>query len=154
MMNEKNEEYVVDTSVTAKLFVNEAHSDKARLLYQQASQQKISLIAPELTWYELNSVLTKAQVPFFDIQRHLFVFQELVHNEVIKMVPVSLDLLNQAAFLASMDTQGKGYISSFDATFHALALLKKAIFITADKTHYNKTKDLIGSVVQLEDFSD
>ena len=152
-MTYKNEAYVVDTSVTAKLFVNEEHNDKARLLYQQASQKEISLFAPDLTWYELNSVLTKAQLALEDIQRHLFVFQELVHNGVIEIVPFSLVLLNKAAKLASMDTQGKGYISSFDATFHALALLKKAIFITADKTHYNKTKDLIGSVIQLEDFS-
>ena len=42
-MTYKNEAYVVDTSVTAKLFVNEEHNDKARLLYQQASQKEISL---------------------------------------------------------------------------------------------------------------
>ncbi len=120
-------------------------------MYKKASQKEISLIAPELTWYELNSVLTKTQVPFEDIQRHLFVFQEQVRHEVIEIIPSSLELLNKAAKLAGMDTQGKGYISSFDATFHALALLKNALFVTADKAHYNKTKDLIGSVKLLED---
>jgi len=37
-----------------------------------------------------------------------------------------------------MDTQG--YISSFDATFHALALLKNAIFMTADEKHIRKVQ--------------
>jgi len=30
--------------------------------------------------------------------------------------------------------------------------LMEAVFITADEKHYNKTKDLIGSVVLLENF--
>ncbi len=147
-----NKEYVVDTSVTVKLFINEEDSDKAKFLYRQASKKEISLLAPGLTWYELNSVLTKTQIPLQDIRRHLFVFQKQVRNEVIQIIPFSLDILNKAAEIASMDTQGKGYISSFDATFHSLALLKNAMFITADKAHYNKTKDLIGSVIQLKDF--
>lgn len=147
-----NEKYVVDTSVTAKLFVNEPDRDKALLLYQRASKKEVSLIAPELTWYELNSVLTKAQLPLEDIQRHLFVFQAQVDNKIIEIIPSSLEILNQAAEIASVDTRGKGYVSSFDATFHAIALLENAVFITADRTHYNKTKDSIGFVLELANY--
>lgn len=110
------------------------------------------MIAPELTWYELNSVLTKAQLPLEDIQRHLFVFQAQVDNKIIEIIPSSLEILNQAAEIASVDTRGKGYVSSFDATFHAIALLENAVFITADRTHYNKTKDSIGFVLELANY--
>jgi len=55
-----------------------------------------------------------------------------------------------------MDNSNKLYVVdtsvTFDATFHALAVLMEAVFITADEKHYNKTKDLIGSVVLLENF--
>ncbi|MES2388203.1 MAG: hypothetical protein V4543_09385 [Bacteroidota bacterium] len=35
--------------------------------------------------------------------------------------------------------------------FHALALLLNCTLVTNDKKHYLKTKDIIGSVVMLED---
>ena len=92
-------------------------------------------------------------MPLEEIKKYLQFFEEQIKNKTITIVPSTLKILNKAAEIANLDTQGKGYISSFDATFHALALLKTAVFITADKRHYNKTKDLIGSILLLEDFS-
>jgi predicted nucleic acid-binding protein len=145
--------YVVDTSVTAKLFLEEEYREKAEALYWQATQKKIILLAPELTCYELNNVLAKAPISLEEIKEHLCLFEEQVKNETITVVPYSLELLKKAAEIANIDTQGMGHISSFDATFHALALLNNAVFLTADGKHYDKTKDLIGSILHLKDFS-
>ena len=145
--------YVVDTSVTAKLFLEEEYREKAEELYWQATQKKIILLAPELTCYELNNVLAKAPISLEEIEEHLYLFEEQVKNETLTVVPYSLEILKKAAEIATIDTQGMGHISSFDATFHALALLNNAVFITADGKHYNKTKGLIGSILHLKDFS-
>jgi predicted nucleic acid-binding protein len=145
--------YVVDTSVTAKLFLEEEYREKAEELYWQATQKKIILLAPELTCYELNNVLAKAPISLEEIEEHLCLFEEQVKNETLTVVPYSLEILKKAAEIANIDTQGMGHISSFDATFHALALLNNAVFLTADGKHYDKTKDLIGSILHLKDFS-
>jgi len=100
----------------------------------------------------MNSVFTKKQIPLENIQQYLDVFQKLTETQVIQIIPLSLQILNKGAEIASTDTKGQGYISSFDATFHALALLNNSTFITADKVHYNKTKDLIDSVMLLKNF--
>jgi len=110
------------------------------------------LLAPELTCYELISVLTQADMPLSEVKEHLLLFEKLVKDEAVTIVPYSFKILNKASEIASLDTGGQGYISSFDATFHALAFLMDAVFITADEKHYNKTKDLVGSVVLLENF--
>jgi predicted nucleic acid-binding protein len=121
----KEKIYVVDTSVTAKLFLVEEQREKAKQVYQQAIRKKITLFAPELTYYELNSVLTKTSMPLEDIKKYLLFFEEQIKNKTITIVPSSLEILNKAE-IANLDTKGKGDISSFDAIFHALALLKNA----------------------------
>jgi predicted nucleic acid-binding protein len=151
-MDNSNKLYVVDTSVTAKLFLVEEQSEEAKRIYQQAARQEIMLLAPELICYELISVLSQEDIALSTVKEHLFLFEELVKNETLIIVPYSFTILNKASEIASLDTGGQGYISSFDATFHALAVLMKAVFITADEKHYNKTKDLIGSVMLLENF--
>ena len=144
--------YVVDTSVTAKLFVREEQREIVKRIYQQAISQEVILVAPDLVCYELISVLSKSNIPFSEVKEHLFSFENLVKNNVLSLVPYSFDILKKASEIASLDTQGQGHISSFDATFHALALLMKAVFLTADGVHYRKTKNLLGSIVLLEDF--
>ncbi|KHD06011.1 hypothetical protein PN36_21595 [Candidatus Thiomargarita nelsonii] len=111
-----------------------------------------NILAPDLTCYELISVLTQADIPLSEVKEHLLFFEELVENGVPTIVPYSFEILNKASEIASIDTKGQGYISSFDATFHALALLMNAVFITADESHYRKTNDLVGSIVLLENF--
>ncbi|RKZ51232.1 MAG: hypothetical protein DRR16_14955 [Candidatus Parabeggiatoa sp. nov. 3] len=152
MDNKYHKLYVVDTSVTAKLFIDEELGYEVKQIYRQAIRKEFYLLAPELTCYELTNVLTKAAMPLAEVKEHLRFFEELIKNETLTIVPYSLEILNKASEIASIDTKGQGYISSFDATFHALAILMNAVFITADKSHYRKTKDLVGSIVLLENF--
>ncbi len=78
-------------------------------------------------------------------------FQEQIQMGIIKIIHPSLELINKADEIANMDTQGQGYISSFDA----LALLKNAIFMTADEKHIRKVqkiKELSDSIQFLGNF--
>jgi len=146
--------FIVDTSVTAKLFLEgEDHRDLAIEVFRKADQNEIELYAPSLTLYELNNALVKESDLTEEVLAALEILQRQVKKKIIKIVQPSLTILKKAAEIAMIDTKGQGNISAYDATFHALALLKKATFITSDEKHYNKTKDLIGSVILLEDFN-
>ena len=73
-------------------------------------------------------------------------------NGIEHVFPPSRELLKKAREIANTEVKGYGYVSSYDAIFHALALMEKGILLTADRKHYLKTRDLIGSVKMLEDF--
>ncbi len=80
--------FVVDTSVTAKLFLtNEELSAKAEKMYQQASRNKIVLLAPELIYYEVTSVLNKSDMSLSEIKESLSYFDELIKNESKLQIP-------------------------------------------------------------------
>lgn len=78
------------------------------------------------------------------------IFRQQVDVKLVKIFPPSKELLEKSVELANFDTKGQGHISSYDATFHALAILENAIFLTADKKHVRKTEKLIGSVKLFE----
>jgi predicted nucleic acid-binding protein len=146
--------YIIDTSVTAKLFLdNEPHKDIAIEVFRLADKRNIELLAPSLILYELNNVLVKERATYEDVSAALAIFNKYIEQDKIKIISSDILLLNKAAIIATTDTAGQGYISSYDATFHALALQENAVFLTADKSHYEKTKDRIGSVLLLESFN-
>ncbi len=144
--------FIVDTSVTVKLFLEEEGADLADKLFEQAKDEEILLFAPTLTSYEVLNTLVKENIPNEEIQEHLRMLKDYTEAKIINLVDYSETLALKTLEIATMDTKGKGHISSYDATFHALAMLQQGIFLTADKKHYEKTKDIIGSILLLEDF--
>ncbi len=145
---------IVDTSVTVKLFLEEKDSDLADKVFEQAKDGEILLFAPTLTLYEVLNTLVKENIPNDEIQEHLQMLKDYTEAKLLNLVDFSETLALKTLEIATMDTKGKGHISSYDATFHALAILQKGIFLTADKKHYEKTKDIIGFTLLLENFFD
>jgi predicted nucleic acid-binding protein len=143
---------IVDTSVTVKLFLEEEGSDLAEKVFEQAKNGEILLFAPTLTSYEVLNTLVKENISNDEIQEHLLMLKDYTEAKILNIVDYSETLALKILEIATMDTKGKGHISSYDATFHALAILQQGIFLTADKKHYEKTKELIGFVVLLNDF--
>ena len=79
-------------------------------------------------------------------------FQDFINQEIVQIYPSNHELLKKSREIAETNLKGQGYISSYDATFHALALMENGTLLTADRKHYQKTKDSIGSVMLLEEF--
>jgi len=146
--------FIVDTSVTVKLFLEEEEADLADKVFKQAKEGEILLFAPTLTSYEVLNTLVKENIPNDEIQEHLLMLKDYTEAKIINLVDYSESLALKTLEIATMDTKGKGHISSYDATFHALAILQQGVFLTADKKHYEKTKDIIGFVLLLGDFFD
>jgi predicted nucleic acid-binding protein len=142
--------YVVDTSVVAKLFLLEEGREHVLDLFRAAMKQEIRLIAPTLLLYELNNTLICEGFAESEVLECLTTLDIQIQQRVLTIYPPTIAMFRKIVEIASLDTKGQGYISAYDATFHALALLEDGIFLTADKTHYRKTVDLIGSVTLLE----
>ena len=147
------DKYVIDTSVIAKLFIEDEEDRQIAIdIFLKAHQKKILLFAPTLMLYELSNVLVKEQLSIVEIQSHLLTVKEQIDLGILQIISPDFDGLEQASKLAVTDTEGQGYISLYDATFHSLAISKNAVFVTGDKRHYLKTKKRFGSVILLENF--
>jgi len=144
--------FIVDTSVTVKLFLEEEGADLADKVFEQAKDGEILLFAPTLTSYEVLNTLVKEKIPNEEIQEHLLMLKDYTEAKIINLVDYSETLALKTLEIATIDTKGKRHISSYDAMFHALAVLQQGIFLTADKKHYEKTKDIIDFVLLLDDF--
>ncbi len=144
---------ILDTSVVAKFFLMEEDSDKAKALLQHAISGKLTLKCPALVLYEVTNTFIIQNMEASAIKSCLAKLQGLIDNDIITLVPPTLDLLEKTTELASADTQGQGHISSYDAAFHALALQVGGTLLTADKKHVRKTKPLFGSVEELSHFA-
>jgi predicted nucleic acid-binding protein len=144
------DKYIVDTSVAVKLFLDETGREQALNVFRLANRNQIRLLAPSLILYELNNALICQGFSQDEVHECLIAFDQQIEDKVIEIIPPTLQLLNKTIEIALLDTQNQGYISSYDATFHALALLRNAVFLTADKKHYQKTVNRIGAVMLLE----
>lgn len=138
--------FVVDTSVVAKVFLAEGDHERAVGFFVFAITSETRLIAPSLMLYELNNVLVSKGVKGKHYDAAIATTMSWIRSDVLEIVQPDEILLRRAEAIASMDTQGQGHISSFDATFHALALMRGATFVTADATYMRKTRTLLGSV--------
>lgn len=144
---------VVDSSVIAKFFLAETDRDKALLLMERAAAGDVELSAPTLLLYEVNNALISKGVRGHDYDQAITLIVDWVREGYINIVEASEELLRRTEAIASMDTQGQGHISSFDATFHALALMSDATFVTSDQSYVRKTAMLIGSVTLLQNLT-
>ena len=107
---------------------------------------------PMLVRYELLSALTKGLKTVADAEDHLTHFDDLLFDGTITEHDPTLDRLLAANKLAFLDTNSQGYISSYDASFHALAVELGATFVTADTSHIRRTGNLVGSLTALNRF--
>jgi predicted nucleic acid-binding protein len=140
---------ILDTSVVAKVFLIETNRDEALSLFRAAINGGVSLLAPSLLLYELNNALIRNGIKGSSYDQAIGALMAWVDNHVLVIREASEGLMRQAEAIASIDTQGLGHISSFDATFHALAIAEDGIFVTNDWSHVAKTRNLIGRVQTL-----
>ena len=145
--------FVVDTSVIAKFFLPEPNREKVEKLIGLSIRGDANLLAPSLLLYEVNNVLVSKRGTGRDYDRAISLLMGWIRNDAISITEFSEELLRRAEAIASLDTQGQGHISSFDATFHALALMNGAIFLTSDEIYVRKTRALVGSVELLQDLT-
>jgi len=139
--------YVIDSSVFNKLYLDEADRDKAQQLFIQAAESDVKLLAPDLLYLEVINTAQRCGVPIdsvvdlLDAQQYLIDIRAVNNTERKKAIEI----------IANGHVKS-GYPSIYDALFHAMALCNNAVFVTADKRHYAKTK-MLGNICLLSKIS-
>ena len=138
---------VLDASVFIKIFLpQEEDCDKAKRLMHAIIDEQTELIAPRLFYYEVFAISGKHRIPSDAVWDIL----EDYEASLLHYVPENGLITKKALEICEAGNQKSGHPSFYDASYHALAILHDCDFITADKKHYAKTRQL-GSVKLLSE---
>lgn len=137
--------YVIDSSVFNKLYLDEVDRDKAQQLFIQAAAGEVMLLAPDLLYLEVVNTAQRCGVPIDSVVDLLAAQQYL-----LAMRAVSDKERKKAIQIIANGYVKSGYPSIYDALYHAMALCNNAVFVTADKRHYEKAQ-LLGGICLLNE---
>lgn len=103
--------------------------DHALAIRDAALADKISLIVPPLWRYEIGNTLTRL-IP--DNALPLITLCETVGLDEVKADDKWLKI--------AVDLVSRSKVSFYDAAYHALAIARSAVFVTADEKYVRKSK--------------
>ncbi len=134
---------VVDSSVTVKWInqIDEKLLEKADELLTDAQAGSVSLLAPELSKYEIGNALLNKRLDLPKAYESLSTIYQLP----ITFIPETEELANQTYRIAQ-----EGGITYYDASFVALARREKATLVTDNPKHQGKQLDT--PVTPLKDY--
>lgn len=138
---------VLDACIFTKLFVIESDREQAIALLKALGKQQYTILVPSLFFYEVIAVTTYAKL---DVQ-NVFAVLQAYQDTHLHLIEPNLEMLQTATAMTDQGHPKSGYPSFYDAIYHAIALCLACPFITADKRHYEKTKQL-GRIVLLQDW--
>ena len=124
---------VPDASIILKWVLpreNEPFSKQAHAISQAFCEGEIDLIVPSLWVYEVGNVLNI---------KHPKVARVLLAH----LVDLSIPTVQPSARLIELTTDlvARHSVTFYDASYHALAMTSRALFITADEKFLNKVAD-------------
>lgn len=138
---------VVDASVFAKLFLDEADRPEAEALFAYVAEHDLILVAPTLMVYEALSIGLRHDVPFKSILGLL----ESARAIGLQILEPSAGELTVAERIATTGNKGAGYPALQDSIYHAMAIERGGTFVTADRRHVTKAGKF-GNVSLLADW--
>ncbi|MBU7038984.1 MAG: type II toxin-antitoxin system VapC family toxin [Theionarchaea archaeon] len=126
---------VLDSSVIAKLFIEEGDSHEAVELFQKGSLADITLTASELVLYEVgNTLLKHCRNTDIDVDEHMM---RLFYLNVEYTLP------HEILFTGALKTAKLYNITYYDAVHVALAEHCKSFLVTEDRELLKKIEDAI-----------
>jgi predicted nucleic acid-binding protein len=139
------EKVVLDANVFVKLFKAEPDSDQAINLIKQLLENRVSIVEPSVV---VNETITTCEVNKENI-RPVCEFFQLMIDSSIRLYELDNNLIQSAFDITTQGHEKSGYPTFSDSVYHAIAIQEDALFITADKRHYEKVKQL-GNIDLLE----
>ncbi|MCS7364557.1 MAG: type II toxin-antitoxin system VapC family toxin [archaeon GB-1867-035] len=125
-------EVAVDASIIVKWFVIEENSDKALELRDKYVEGEIRIIAPELITFEILNALK---------YKELFNEEELKEiSEALQAYSFSLYPLKGEYARKTVEVAVKNNITIYDASYVALAIMRKTQMYTADEKLIKKLR--------------
>jgi predicted nucleic acid-binding protein len=139
---------VLDANIYVKLFKKEADSQLAISLVNKLVKEGVAIIEPSIV---VNETINTCEVNRQDITEVCGFFRALIDSN-IRFVEIDNALIQQTLNITQQGHKKSGYPTFSDSMYQAIAMREDALFITADKRHYEKTKSL-GNVELLGYFS-
>ncbi len=138
---------VIDACIAAKTFAQEADSPEALELLRACVKNNIPMIAPDLMKYEIAQIALKKS---FAMDKVIHLFEDAIFTLVEMHNPDRFTWL-QAESICQKGHEKSGYPTMYDSIYHAMAIIKDGVFITADRRHYEKAKSF-GHIAMLNDW--
>ncbi len=133
---------VLDSSVIAKLFIDEKGSDKAIELFEKSSTEGITLIALDLVFYEVGNAILK-HILGKEKDGSGYIRQLFFLN--IEYSSLDQDLAGEAIKIAQTND-----ITYYDAVHIAFSQRHRSALVTEDKELLKKFKNAISMKSALE----
>lgn len=129
---------VLDSSIFNKIYLQEEDSDKVIDYLERINEENYTILAPSIFLYEVLSVASSNK---YDSK---LVYDLIIDYQLNNLQIVNPDnkIIDKALEIANSGHVKSGFPSFYDCAYHALAIINKCNFITADKKHYQKTKEL------------
>ena len=138
---------VVDASIILKVYLDETDTEQALDFIDAATNNYWSLFAPSLLQYEVADVAMRKK---HDMDRFGAFYEKYIGGLINQESP-NRETWIQANEITRVGHDKSGYPTSYDSIYHAMAIVKGGIFITADHSHYAKAKEF-GHIVMLSDW--
>jgi len=142
-----NSKIVLDSNIFIKLFFKEEDRLQAIELIKELGKRNYQVLAPNLFLYEVLSVAAYSEFPTWSAY-------ELIrqHQKVnLQLVDIDEKTIRDAIGITEQGHRNSGYPSFYDSAYHALAIGNTCQFVTADKRHEAKTKQ-VGYITLLKDW--
>jgi predicted nucleic acid-binding protein len=140
--------FVLDASILVKLFRPEDDSAKARDGVRASMRRQVPLLAPSLVLYEALAVALHYEMPF---EIPLMLISDLRDAGFAIVEPTTAELL-LARRIASSRYEGRRHPELEDSIYHAMAIERGGIFVTADRKHVERAGHF-GDIQLLADWS-
>ena len=120
--------------------MSEPDADKALLLRAAIQDEAVDVLLPALWLYEVGNTIARC-------------FPTHASSLVSALMKFGLEeaLPSQVWLVKILELTQRYEVSFYDAAYHALALLHKGVFVTADIRYVNRVRDA-GSVIALSEW--
>src|SRR3989339_199305 len=123
--------FILDSSIIIKgLNAYEDNYETAKIIFEDIKNKKIEVLLPDYWKHEVLNYISRV----YEAEKGFYLFKWL---ESLQFKEKKLDD-NTIQKVIKIIKTCKG-TASYDATFHAMAIIENATLITADEKHYNKT---------------
>ena len=129
---------VLNANIYVKLFKKESDSDQAITLFNRLIEEGVEILAPSVV---INETVTTCEVNRHPISEVCDLFSALI-NSSIRIVELDQALIQKTLAMTRQGHAKSGFPTFSDSLYHAIAIKEDALFITADRRHYEKTKHL------------